>query len=263
MEDTGICFQAFIPMRREPDEKSEMKSQVLYGESFTILESNKKTNFLRIILDHDNYEGWIDSKTIYPISEKDKESFFSEIQEVTHDLITVLTSGSGAFPLIIGCGSTIRTRERKVLDLIGNDYFLPENYMYSENKNIRFALENFGLRLLSIPYLWGGRSSFGFDCSGLCQNLFKQVGIIIPRDSGAQSSQGKVINFIEDAQTGDLAFFDNEEGDIIHVGMIINKNRVLHSSGKVKTDIIDDQGIFSVEQNRYTHHLRLIKNLID
>jgi gamma-D-glutamyl-L-lysine dipeptidyl-peptidase len=263
MAGVGICFQAFIPMRREPDERSEMTSQVLYGESFTILESNKKNNFSFIRLEHDNYEGWIDSKTIVPLSGENKESFFLENSVVTHDLITVLMSGRGIFPLIIGCGSTVRTRDNRVMDLTENDYYLSVEQKNPEIGNIRIALTIFGQKLLNIPYLWGGRSSFGFDCSGLCQNLYKQVGINIPRDSVPQSTQGKAISFLEEAQNGDLAFFNNEEGEIIHVGMIINKNLILHSSGRVKIDKIDYQGIYSEGQNRYTHRLKLIKNLID
>ena len=145
MEDAGICFQAFIPMRREPDERSEMTSQILYGESFTILELNKKTNFSLIHLDYDNYEGWIDSKTIYPFSGKEKESIFSGSSEVTHDLITILTSQRGPLPLIIGCGCIIRMREGKVLDLTGNDYYLPEKQKKSIIENTRFSLAIFGV----------------------------------------------------------------------------------------------------------------------
>ena len=263
MEGAGICFQAFIPMRREPDERSEMTNQVLYGESFTILESNKKKNFSLIRLDHDNYKGWIDSKTIYPFSGSEKAIFLSGSHEVTHNPFTILTSQNGSVPLIIGCGSIIRSLKAKVLDPTGNDYLTPERQKNSGTGDTRNNLMLFGKKLLNIPYLWGGRSSFGFDCSGLCQNLYKQVGINIPRDSVFQSSMGRTISFIEEAQTGDLAFFDNEDGEIIHAGMIFDKKMILHSSGKVKIDKMDHQGIYSSEQNRYTHRLRLIKNFID
>ena len=263
MEDAGICFQAFVPMRREPDERSEMTSQVIYGESFTILETNNKKKFSLIQLDHDNYKGWIDSKTIYLFSGSEKASFLSGNAEVTHDAFTILTSQNGSYPLIIGCGSSLRIRDGKVSDLTGWNYSQPENQTNSISESTRNNLVEFSKKLPGIPYLWGGRTSFGFDCSGLCQNLYKQVGINIPRDSGSQSTQGRTISFIEEAQIGDLAFFDNEEGDIIHAGMIFDKKLILHSSGKVKIDKIDHQGIYSAEQNRYTHRLRLIKNFID
>jgi hypothetical protein len=263
MEDLGICFQAYIPVRREPDERSEMTSQVLYGERFTILESDKRTRFSLIHLDYDAYEGWIDSKSIFTLSASDQTIINSGISQIIHEPVIKLNPRKDSFPLIIGSGSTIYLRDKKVLDLTGIEYSLPIDYQNYRIKNIRSALMTFGQKLINIPYLWGGRSSFGFDCSGLCQNLYKQVGINLPRNSGAQSNIGKTISFIEEAKEGDLAFFDNDEGRIIHVGMITGKNSILHCSGRVKTDRIDHQGIYSLEQNSYTHRLRIIKNIID
>ncbi len=263
MSLAGICFQAYIPMRKEPDEKSEMINQVLYGETFIILESYKKTNFTYIHLEHDSYEGWIDSKTIYILSASDREVLFSVPRYISHEIKTVLKSGNNSFNLIIGCGSTVYLKGLKVLDLTGNDYNFKGDVNESNPEDPRTSLVKYGLRLLSVPYLWGGRSSFGIDCSGLCQNLYKQVGMNIPRDAVQQSKIGKPISFLDEVQAGDLAFFDNENGEIIHVGMIIDKNRIIHSSGMVKIEVIDHQGIFCSQQNRYSHKLRVIKNILD
>ena len=262
MNVSGICFQAFIPMRRDPDERSEMISQVLYGESFTILENRNILNYSLIHLDHDDYEGWIDSKCISSLTENDKNYLSSADIEISHNIFSSLKSSKTPFPLIIGCGSTVRHKEKKVIDLTENDYSYSENIEKVLIDNLRLNLIKFGQNLVGIPYLWGGRSGFGIDCSGLCQNLFKQVGIKIPRDSGLQSTIGMNIN-IEESQAGDLAFFENQDGKIVHVGMIIGQNLILHASGKVRIDKIDSQGIFSNEMNRYTHKLSVIKKIVD
>jgi cell wall-associated NlpC family hydrolase len=249
-------------MRKEPHEASEMVNQVLFGESFSVLEKNKTENFSLIHLHHDKYEGWINSKCIHKLSENDWKVLQKQPIFVSHDLQNILEADNHTEPVIIGCGSILRcsspgkTRtERGFCSIPDISPNLPEK--------TRDNLVNYGKKLLSVPYLWGGRCSFGFDCSGLCQNLYRQVGIEIPRDSSAQASLGNLINFIEESQPGDLAYFDNEEGFIIHVGMILGENKILHASGRVKIDFIDHQGIFSIEQNRYTHKLRLIKRLVE
>lgn len=112
---------------------------------------------------------------------------------------------------------------------------------------------------LNTPYLWGGRSPYGIDCSGFTQMVFKQFGIRLKRDAWQQAGQGEVVDFLQSAKAGDLAFFDNDEGKISHIGIMVDNSQVMHASGKVRTDIIDNQGIYNEEMKRYTHKLRIIK----
>jgi len=261
MNKTGICCQAYIPMRKEPDETSEMVSQVLFGESFVRLEENKLKNFSLIRLDHDNYEGWINTSCIHFLSEKELEHINTLPCILTHEVLNALRQADTMVPTIIGCGSKIRVYSPGKTKIGQVEYSLPLNLEVNTQKK-RETMVGFGMKLLSVPYLWGGRSSFGFDCSGLCQNLYQQLGIQIARDASMQASMGTSVSFIEEAMPGDLAFFDNEEGKIIHVGMILDGGKILHASGRVKIDQVDHQGIFSTERNCYTHKLRLIKKLI-
>jgi gamma-D-glutamyl-L-lysine dipeptidyl-peptidase len=115
------------------------------------------------------------------------------------------------------------------------------------------------LGFLDTPYLWGGKTACGIDCSGFSQQVFKQFGIKLPRDSYQQAEAGEVVGFLMEAQCGDLAFFDNEEGRITHVGIMLGNDEIIHSSGKVRIDKIDSQGIINSETGARTHKLRIIK----
>jgi hypothetical protein len=114
-------------------------------------------------------------------------------------------------------------------------------------------------KFLNTSYLWGGKSVFGIDCSGYAQMVYKFLNKQLPRDAWQQAEEGEVVNFLQEAQTGDLAFFDNEEGRITHVGILLNEHEIIHSSGKVRIDKIDTQGIMNLETKLRTHKLRIIK----
>jgi len=115
---------------------------------------------------------------------------------------------------------------------------------------------------LHAPYVWGGRSPFGIDCSGFTQMAYKIAGIQLLRDASQQATQGETISFISDARPGDLLFFDDEEGFITHTGILMPDSRVIHASGRVRVDKVDHQGIFDQESGKYTHKLRLIKKIL-
>jgi cell wall-associated NlpC family hydrolase len=125
----------------------------------------------------------------------------------------------------------------------------------------KFLIEN-ALIYLNAPYLWGGRSPFGIDCSGFTQLVYRLQGIKLPRDAYQQAEVGNTLSFIEESEEGDLAFFDNTEGKIIHVGIIMKNNYIIHASGKVRIDRIDQQGIFNSSLKTHTHKLRLIKSIV-
>jgi cell wall-associated NlpC family hydrolase len=115
---------------------------------------------------------------------------------------------------------------------------------------------------LNSAYLWGGRSIFGVDCSGFCQTVFRFIGIPLLRDAYQQASQGEAIGFLEETKLGDLAFFDNEEGRITHVGMLLDQDTIIHASGRVRMDTIDHLGIVNVDTGLHTHKLRIIKRML-
>jgi hypothetical protein len=159
-------------------------------------------------------------------------------------------------------GSNLTQLEQGVCSL-GSEKFM---VMFTPKKTTAFhtaedVVTN-ALFFQNVPYLWGGRNLFGLDCSGFVQIVYKLNGIQLKRDAWQQAEQGTDVNFLPQVKAGDVAFFDNEEGRITHVGIMLNANEIIHASGKVRIDPIDDQGIYNVELGKYTHHLRIIKRFI-
>ncbi|MFV8342567.1 NlpC/P60 family protein [Flavobacterium sp. XS2P39] len=251
----GICNLAIIPLRFEPSDRSEIVSQVLFGEHFEILEQLKQWS--RIKMQYDDYEGWIDSKQYQLIS----ESSFNQLSEdsiiLNADLIEYITASNNLL-IPIPLGSSLSFLHHND---INTSYFEFEGTKISGIKP-KEGLINTSFLYLNAPYLWGGKTPFGIDCSGFTQMVYKLNGYQLLRDASQQATQGEPLSFIEESEPGDLAFFDNEEGNIIHVGIIMADNHIIHASGKVRIDRLDHLGIYNAETNKHTHKLRVIKKII-
>jgi len=253
----GIVNQSLVAVRREPSESSEMINQLLFGETFTIIENY--SNWLRIIGSFDSYEGWIDSKLVAVLSDDMLASYANP--KVANSLFLAKKTGSN-YPIRLCPGSSIYGYENDRFSVGESTYQCIENPFTEANSNIVDELVHVSKLFVNSPYLWGGRSPYGIDCSGLTQVVFKILGISIPRDAGQQVKLGETVDFINMAQPGDLAFFDNEEEIITHVGIIIDNSKIIHSSGYVKIESIDHQGIFNLNSQKYSHKLRVIKRIL-
>lgn len=255
----GICDLTVVPVRIEPSDKSEMVTQLIFGESFEILEQKKQ--WLKINTSFDNYSGWIDNKQIQLLSYSDYQNLQQQKLCVTTRLVS--TAENNKVTTLLPIGSTIPFSEENNFMINGEKYSLngeisfPESENYSEKKIVKFAT-----KFLGTPYLWGGRSPFGIDCSGFTQIVYKLLGHSLRRDAYQQADQGIMVNFIDDARSGDLAFFQNEEGRITHTGIILPNKKIIHSSGRVRIDTIDHYGIFNDEKKSYSHLLRVIKRIL-
>lgn len=257
----GICGLSLIPMRSEASDRSEMVNQVLFGEIFEIVQAQKKWSYVR--LRHDGYEGWLDNKQITPLESKFAEEHLQKEIPVVGEMIEMIShhTKSEYFPIYLGSLLPGYNAQSKEL-LINEEKYEYSGPLCSRSASSREILEEMAHWYLHTPYLWGGRSICGIDCSGYTQMVYRLAGHSIPRDSPEQVQQGLTLSFIDEAEPGDLAFFDNEEGDIVHVGIILRNNYILHASGKVRLDRIDQQGIFNRELNTHTHKLRVIKKLL-
>ncbi|ARV08443.1 hydrolase Nlp/P60 [Winogradskyella sp. PC-19] len=246
----GICNLGIVPMRFEPSDKSELVSQVLYGESFKVLEKRKKWSRIRI--SYDKYEAWIDNKQYKEITEAEYKLLFNTQPLLSTDLLEYISDTNNSI-FTIPLGSTLNG-----LDILGHSFDGNTQSLIND----KAELIKTAFSYLNAPYLWGGKTPFGIDCSGFTQMVYRINGHNLKRDASQQATQGEALSFIEESEPGDLAFFDNAEGDIIHVGIIMEDNYIIHAHGKVRIDRLDHSGIYNVETNTHTHKLRVIKKII-
>ena len=251
----GIAHISIIPMRVEAADTSEMVNQILFGEHYKVID--KRVKWVKVRLSHDDYEGWIGIKQFFEIDKAQYLSLSEDSSYYNYNLMDALSTDSGDM-IPIGLGSTLPFYDGEHC-LINDRRFHFDGAQQPNEKNRKSDVVNTAYMYLHAPYLWGGRSPMGIDCSGFTQMAYRLNGKCIPRDASQQIKLGTTLSFIEEAEPGDLAFFDDAEGNIIHVGMILENNHILHASGKVRVDRIDQQGIFNKELGSHTHKLRLIK----
>ncbi len=250
----GISNISIVPIRKEASDQSEMVNQILFGEHFKVLDERKK--WVKIRLAHDSYEGWICNKQWQKISEDDYKQLDKDVPTITTDILDIVTKEHQQ-PIVIG---SILPFFKSGHARINHDLYKFEGLATQGYVNKEKLRDN-ALIYLNAPYLWGGRSPLGIDCSGLTQMIYRLQGIDLPRDAYEQAKVGTTLSFVDESESGDLAFFDDDEGKIIHVGIILEENYIIHASGKVRVDRIDQQGIFNMEIGSHTHKLRLIKSI--
>ena len=250
----GISSLSIIAMRNEAADQAEMVNQILFGEHFKVLEVRKKWS--RIRLAHDSYEGWICNKQWVEITEDDYKQLDKDVSTITTDILDIITKDNHQ-PIVIG---SILPFYKSGHALINDEMYKFDGMTTPGFVNKEKLIEN-SLVYLNAPYLWGGRSPLGVDCSGFTQMVYRLQGIDLPRDAYQQAKVGTTLSFVEESEAGDLAFFDNEEAKVTHVGIILEDSHIIHASGKVRIDRIDQQGIFNTELGSHTHKLRLIKSI--
>lgn len=251
------CPLSVVPVRKDASDRAELVTQWLFGETAEVLEKTAKWSRLRF--HQDGYEGWVDNKQLVPAPGVLPLMARRSIETSTNvDL--------GETQLVLPMGAVVEFPERdgKVIQPRGGvKHTGKSTFDLQGPTTLRAMLMT--RPFLGTPYLWGGRTPWGVDCSGFTQMVYLLAGLSLPRDAYQQAEVGTTIELLDLAQPGDLAFFDNDDGRIVHVGFILpgpdGEKFIVHASGMVRMDRLDQQGIFHLQERRYSHKLRIIKRV--
>lgn len=243
------------PVRKKPRHQREMTNQLLFGEAVQILKE-KGSLWVKIRSLYDNYEGWMTNTLLEEVTE---EQANENVVHVTAGMLNTAIVNTISTNLPIGSSLPGFQQDK---GMIGKLHY--EFQGISKKRTTpppdAFLVKELTHQWLNAPYLWGGRTIFGVDCSGFVQVNFKMMGIDLPRDAWQQAQEGEAVKKLKDAVTGDLAFFDDNE-EIVHVGILLDESHIIHASGKVRIDEIDKKGIIHSITGKRTHQLKAIRRL--
>lgn len=258
-KEYGICRVSLAPMRSLPDHSSEQVSQLLFGEHYTVEEFSADGAWLKIIAGYDKYEGWIQKKQHHLITVEYFEQLVNSDYKICTDVFSSILFNKNRLNILIG----------SILPITVNEIFkMEEQFAFNgESKSLNQRMDTefvrqISLKYLNAPYLWGGKSPFGIDCSGFTQMVFRISGYLIPRESTQQAEHGELVKDEAKAKCGNLAFFTDDQNKIDHVGIILSDGIIIHASGYVRIDKLTDEGIINSETGALTHRMHSIRSIL-
>ncbi|AEA44410.1 NlpC/P60 family protein [Fluviicola taffensis] len=246
----AFCKASIAPVRAEASDRSELVTQLLFGELVEITEV--QDNWLKIRSFMDGYEGWMDPKQLQDLREKEFSRWLDGLV-VEHSEFRIVEGPEGKQILPKGF---FRPADADETFTIGKSTYS----FLNEEEEMPTSRIDFAQSYLNAPYLWGGKTMFGVDCSGLMQQVHRVFNYQLPRDASQQVEMGLEIDF-EDREAGDLAFFISDSGTIHHVGLLVNKDEIIHAHGYVRIDDFNSRGIIRKIDEVNSHKLHSIKRL--
>jgi gamma-D-glutamyl-L-lysine dipeptidyl-peptidase len=256
----GVCRLSVVPVRSQPADFADLSSQLLFGEHYILLERSKDKRWVMIKNRFDGYGGWIDVKQHHPIAKEYFEFIDRGDAKITTDLVAGILYNKVHVPVLIG--SIIPNAVSDLFRMEEQFAFNGESKSLSQKRNVDFIVE-LAKKYLNAPYQWGGRIPFGIDCSGFTQIVFKISGYKLPRNAADQANCGRPIPDLGKSAPGDLAFFGDTTGRTTHVGIIVEDNKIIHASGRVRLDWLNEEGILNVDTKIYTHALVGMRRILD
>ena len=257
--DYGVCRLSIVPLRADANDKSELVTQLLFGDHYEVTEYTTDKKWIKIRINFDLFDGWIDAKQHHSVSHE----YFDYLNRAEFKITTDVTASIlyNKSPQIILMGSMIPISSFELFKMEEQFAFNGEAKNLGQKREFEF-LRNVAVKYLNAPYLWGGKSPFGIDCSGLVQMVFKICGYRLFRNSWQQSNQGKSFKNIEQSKPGDLVFFKNSEEKVNHVGILLEEDKIIHASGRVRIDHLNEEGILNLETKIYSHQFSHIRRIL-
>lgn len=258
-QEKGICRLGIVPVRKVPSDRSEMVTQLLFGEHYVVTDTTENQKWHQIIIDYDGYTGWIDHRQHTVIS----EAYYNQINHSEYKLCLDTTTSIlyHKSPITIVIGSVLPIATSELFKMEEQLAFNGDAKSEGQRRDFDF-LSDIARVYLNAPYLWGGRTPFGIDCSGFTQMIFRLTGYHLKRDASQQVKQGSEVISLGESSPGDLAFFSNEQGAVTHVGLILPDHKIIHASGFVRIDTLDEQGIRDAGNGMLTHSLSAIRRIL-
>lgn len=257
--DYGVCRLAIVTVRKDADHKSEPVTQLLFGDHYEVTEASKDQKWLRIIINSDEATGWIDRLQHHGISAEYHQQIGLANFKITTDIASTILYKKSQLTIVMG--SIVPISGSELFKMEEQFAFNGEAKSLGQRRDFEF-LRSTSNKYLNSPHLPGGKSPFGIDAPGFTQMSFRLTGYQLPRDVTQQALTGKAVASLGEAQPGDLALFSGKDGKASHAGIVLDDQKIIHCSGRVRIDYLMEEGILSSETKIYTHTLSGIRRIL-